>query len=127
MFIVNKNREFGLPIVVDGDEKDVVFNNENILRIEKVSDDQIGKELVLIYKAKIDKFNRIHELGDPFYFAYIDNESLASFQSRIWKFLGNQEKFKIIVKRPYYQENFVLSDFIHVDNQKVLYLIYDNK
>ena len=124
MFIVNENKEFGPPIT---DENGVSFDNKNILRIEKVSDDQISNELILVQKARVGKYYKIEAFGDPFYFAYIENEPTLSFKKRMNNFLGKDESYKVHKKRSYYNDSYVMNETVHIDKwekQRVLYLVY---
>lgn len=125
MFIIHNN-EFGLPIV---DDHEIDIDNNNILRIEKVSDDQISSDLILIQKARVGKYNKIETLGDPFYFAYVEDEPISLFRNRIKKFFGKDESFKVHKKRNYYNDSNVMNVSIKIEKWekvKALYLIYEN-
>lgn len=125
LFIVDKNKE----IFFFNDDKDLSFDNKNVLRIEKVMLGQIGKKLIVLQEATIGIHDRIQKLGNPFFFPYIDNENVSQFRSRLCTFLGyDLGYFQIHPKKNFFHKGSVMKEKVHLqkwDDQNTIYLIFD--
>lgn len=136
MFIVDENNHAG-QIIKDGANDDLIkLNNKNKLRIENIPNDQINKQLVLVYKGYVDGYE-IQFFEEPFYFGYDVDESVTSFKARVSKFLGIKKSFKVYNNsysnysslQTFYRSSNVLKDKIKFENyytNKVIVLIFEN-
>ncbi|KAK8885873.1 hypothetical protein M9Y10_041330 [Tritrichomonas musculus] len=129
MFVVDENNNFGPPITDEYHETHFKLNNKNKLRIEIIPEDQIDKDLMLVYKGYVGEYSKIQLIEEPFYFAYIPDEPVSSFKSRISKFLGIKKEFKVHKKsNTYYFDSYVMKDKIKFDSynkEKVLFILFD--
>lgn len=125
MFLVDINKD----ITLFDDDKDLTFNNETVLRIEKVPQNQKNTDLVILQKATVNRYDKIIKIGIPFFFNFVDNENISDFRKRLCSFLGCEiPNFKLHSQTKYIHQNNFINDKIHfnMNEQKYLYLICDN-